>query len=226
MFLPSCLNNNNNNNNNNESDKTGKLLGISKSLIGNEQYSNVYLKINDSIKTWSSNNLGYYKYLGKSKNYQIDSLLCFNKDKNRIITCVLMQQLSKEGVADDIDFLYGEKIKNEWYFFEGANIFVPREMVKDHDVSKPLSYQQLHQIALKEVYGGYLNSKGEINEEWFTRQFEGPGWGSFEDQASSDWFLKGKRFKTRKEYFEFVHLEKAKSVWASRDTTKPIVQLP
>jgi hypothetical protein len=115
---------------------------------------------------------------------------------------------------DDIQYLYGEKIDDKWYFFTGPTLSVPRSMIKNHDVHKPLSFEQLHQIALKEIYSGYLTQKGEINEDWFTSHFEDAGWGKFEEQnASQDWWLKGRRFKTKKEFFEFCHLEKVRSNW-------------
>lgn len=207
-------------------DRTIEFAKVSKSLIGEKEYSKVYLAINDSINNWALNNLGYYQYFGKSKKYFLDSLLCFNETKNRMIACIEMQQLLKEGVADDIDVLYGEKINNEWFFFTGANIFIPREMIKNHDIHTPLSYQQLHQIALKEVYGGYLKKDGEINEAWFTSHFEGPGWGVFEDQPSQDWLLKGKRFTNKKDFFEFLHLQKARSNWPTLDTIGKKSTLP
>ena len=170
------------------------------------------------------NNLGYYQYCGKSKNCFIDSLLCFNTKGDRLISAKLMQQLNND-VADGIDFMYGEKINNKWYFFSGAYITIPRNMLKDHPINKPLSYQQLHQIALKEVYGGYLKSNGEINEAWFTSQFEGPGWGDFNNQPSLDFILKGKRFTNKKEFFEYAHLTVVKANWngVNKDSIK---QLP
>jgi hypothetical protein len=63
------------------------------------------------------------------------------------------------------------------------------------------------------VYSGYLKRNGEINEEWFTSHFEDSGWGKFEDQKAFDYILKGRRFSTKKEFFEFMHLEKVRNNW-------------
>ena len=204
------------------SNKTKSFKEASLLVVTKIQYDKIYTSANDSIKTWALNNLSYYEYFGKSKNYELDSLLCFNSKGERFISCILQQQLLKNAPSDGIDYFFGEKINNKWYFFTGPFIVVPRSMVKGHDQSAPLSYSQLHNIALKEVYSGYLKSNGEINEEWFINHFEGPGWGFFDQQEAFDWFLHGKRFTNKKEYFEFVHLQSAVSQWESRDTTQPI----
>ena len=193
------------------------LFKISQNIVNKEQYFDVYNKLNDSLNTWSLNNLGYYQYCGKSKNCFIDSLLCFNTKGNRFVTGKLMQQLLKEGVADDIDFILGEKINNQWYFFSGANIFIPRSMVANQPLNKPLSYAQLHQIALKEVYGGYLNKDGTINEHWFISHFEGAGWVNWDDTPE-----KIKSY-TRKDYEQF-HLKVIRNNWngVKKDSIKQL----
>ena len=182
------------------------------SLIGISEYSKIYNLWNDTLKVWALNKIFGSTDSSYSINYA-DSLLCFNKEKNRLVSCMLMKYVNKRepSVADGIQFFYGEKINNLWYFFKGDNIHVPREIVKGQDIHKPLSYLQLHEIALKEVYRGYLNSKGEINEEWFTGQFENVGWCS--------------KCKTSED-FRNAKLEGVRTNWLSRDTTKPILQLP
>ncbi len=185
---------------------------------------NIYRMANDSLKLWVLNGLGMYAFETGKFEYQLDSLLCVNEERNRIVTCLLEKVVVKESNSDGIIFFYGEKINNNWYFFRGASIVIPRSMIKNHPVKQPLSYQQLHQIALKEIYNGYLKGNGEINEDWFIEHFENAGYGDFNNQQSSDWFLKGKRFKTRKEYFEFVHLEKVRNNWGgiNKDSIKQI----
>lgn len=199
----------------------------SKRIVPPDKYKRIFNNASDSILSWAANRLGYYKYCGESKNCYLDSLLCFNSSGNRFIGCILKQQLLEEGVADDIDFFYGEKINNQWFYFSGANVFIPREMYKDQNIHTPLSYQQLHQAALKNIYSGYLKN-GQINEAWFTEHFEGIGWGDFQHQETSDEYLglKGKRFTNRREFFEAIHLQSVKNNWVARDTTQPLVPLP
>jgi len=138
--------------------------------VGNKEYISVFQGLRDSVNDWKNNGLGYYIYLGKSINYQIDSLLCFNTEKTKFIGVLLKQQLLKTGVQDDIEYIYGVKIKNDWYFFAGATIVLPREYYQK-DIHTPLSFEKLHEIAMKEVFSGYLkkNPQGqwEVNEDFF-----------------------------------------------------------
>jgi hypothetical protein len=189
-----------------KNEKTKKLTDISTLQIGKENYSRIYSQANDSILTWSINKLDYFKFLGTSKNYYLDSLLCFDVSGSRLVGCILSSH--KDEPSGGIDFLYGEKIDNQWYFFTGAYIVVPISMFKDN--KGPLSYKQLHEIALKEVYPRYLQSNGEINEEWFTSHFENAGFCS--------------ECKTREDFQKSI-LEGVGALWTQRDTTQPIKRL-
>lgn len=190
-------------------------------------YGDVYFKATDSLKTFQLNKLAHYDFLNCGQWY-IDSLCCFNTKKDRIITCILYTNSNtRDATSDGIEFLLGEKIHGEWYFLKNASITIPREMAKAQDIHTPLSYQQLHKIALKEVYGGYLKPNGEINENWFTTYFEGPGWGDFDHQESSLKFLNvTEKFTDRRKFFEAIHLQSVKNNWLRRDTTQPILPLP
>ena len=204
--------------------QTTNYFTISKNIIGENTYHKILNQITDSIHFYTINKFNNYsaEYL---YDYKVDSLLCFNNNGDRFIGCRHLYVNTPGAIADDLQYILGEKINNNWYIFKSASISVPRSMFEGHPENKPLSYSQLHHIALKEVYGGYLNAKNEINEDWFTSLFEGPGWGDFNDQSAFDWFLKGKRFKTKKEYYEFVRMEKVRNNWLQRDTTQPIIPL-
>ncbi len=197
-------------------------------VINKFEYKKIYTSAEDSLKLYNLNKLGNYNFLNAG-NWFLDSLFCFNKDKNRFITSILYTNSNtKSAEHDGMQFLYGEKINNDWYFFKGASIHIPRSMIKDHPANKPLNYQQLHQIALKEVYGGYLKADGSINEEWFISQFEGNDWGNFNNQEDDDWCFKGKRYTNKKEYYQACHLCKVKANWygVKKDTIKKENVLP
>ena len=182
----------------------------SKQIIGENEYSLTFNKLKDSMNIWVLNKLRRFEAEAIYK-FQMDSLLCFNSNKDRFISCRHLYVNIPDATSDDLQFIYGEKINGGWYFFKGESIAVPREVVENHNIYEPLSYQQLHEVALKEVYSGYLNSKGEINEEWFTLHFENVGWCS-KCKTSEDF---------RKSRIEGIGIN-----WLNRDTTKPILQLP
>ncbi len=73
---------------------------------------------------------------------------------------------------------------------------------------------------MNEIYSGYLrkNEVGqwEINDAFFTSQLEGVGWGDFENQSHEDTVAYGKRFTNKKEYFESLYLDVAKSYWIKK----------
>ena len=190
---------------------TLKFKEKSTSVVGTSIYNNIFSTMNDTLIVWKLNNLKGSIDTTYTVDY-IDSLLCFNGSGNRLVTCVLSRYVNKKETSnsDDIDFFYGEKINKQWYFFRGASIVIPRKMADGADVSKSLSYQQLHEIAIKEIYSGYLNSSGEINEEWFTKHFENVGWCD--------------TCKTRAD-FEKSRLQDVSTLWLQRDTTQPIKKL-
>ncbi|MDP3567388.1 hypothetical protein [Sediminibacterium sp.] len=204
--------------------KPQKIKETSINVVGLTTYNNLISLINDSINLWKLNKLQNYIETKAQTEHIVDSLICFNRGGDRLISCLLGRVLLKPNLAAGITFLYGEKINGEWYFFSGPHIFIPQEMKREKD-GMPFDFAELHQIALKEVYSGYLNSNGEINEAWFTSQFEGPGWGDFNNQASLDFILNGKRFTNKKDFFEFAHLTVVKANWngINKDSIK---QLP
>jgi hypothetical protein len=174
-----------------------KSIAKAQSIIGENEYMKIYILMNDSVNNWKSHNLGYYKYMGVSKDYLIDSVLCVNEKGNKIITTILQQQLLEDGVQDDIWYFYGVKINNQWYFFAGATLVLPREFYQE-DIHTPLSFEKLKQIAKSNIYRGYLKKgkKGqwEINERFFdgisNKNSIGGGYGScFECQTEKEYYL-------------------------------------
>ncbi len=206
-------------------------FGKTKEVVSTLEYNRIYNSIKDSLQLFQLSSLSSYNFLNGGYWWN-DSLMCFNKNGSRLITSVLSSNSNfKEAIADGIQYFYGEKINNGWYFFKGGLIVIPRNMLKDHPVNKPLNYQQLHQIALKEVYGGYLNADGSINEAWFTSHFEGPGWGNFDNQAYSLKYLglkPNEKFTDKRKFFEAIHLQSVKNNWygVKKDTIKKENGLP
>jgi hypothetical protein len=144
------------NQNNKESDKNQLFTEKAQHAIGEKEYRYVYSQIIDSINNWHANELSAYRITNES--WRIDSLLCFNQQTDRFVTALQYQITSTSTDHDGIIFFYGIKIKDKWYFFTGASIHLPREMYQQ-DIHTPLSFAKLHEIAMKEVFSGYLIEK-------------------------------------------------------------------
>ncbi len=153
------------------------------------EYNTIYKQANDTLENWYNNKLFGRSTACNYSKFQLDSLFCFNKEKNRIVSCVLESECSEDS-GDGIHFFYGVKIKEKWYFFTGAYIFLPREFYQK-DIHTPLSFEKLHEIAMREVYSGYLikhkkdagfwnntfapQYEYEVNDAWFDRHFKNKG---------------------------------------------------
>jgi len=145
-------------------------MNKSQNLLGDE-YLFIYNSAIDSINSWIDNKISNYTYWNSLIDYQLDSILCVNKDKNKIIMSILLPYMGEKGVQDDIKYFYGVKIESQWYFFCGPTLALPREYYQK-DIYTPLSFEKLKQIATMNIYKGYLKKgkKGEweINESFFS----------------------------------------------------------
>ena len=161
---------------------------LSESILGERKYDTVYRNATDSISSWISNQVSYWKDEKLGKSIELDSLLCFNQGGDKLITALLAKTLDSNYTVDGIHFFYGVKITNKWYFFKGPFVVLFREGYQK-DLHAPLSFTKLHEIAMQEVFSGYLKKKDlgfwrnvfgkteyEVNEAWFASHFEGPGW--------------------------------------------------
>jgi hypothetical protein len=145
-------------------------IGMSKSLLGEDEYNMIYNNMIDTINSWIENKLRNYAYWTSVINYQVDSVLCVNKERNKIVTSVLLPYVGRGGVSDEITHFYGVKVKGTWYFLWGPTMVLPREYYQK-DIHTPLSFEKLKQIATSNIYRRYLvrNKKGEweINDRFF-----------------------------------------------------------
>jgi hypothetical protein len=187
-----------------------ELFVISEKGIVN--YSNIYSSATDSITNWGKHDLANFNFERTGKKMILDSLICFDKKRKRFIGALLNFNF-KNPNSDGIDYFYGEKIDGKWYFWTGAYIVIPRSIFPNNDPTKPLSYEQLHQMALEEIYGGYLKKNGDINEAWFDSHFEGGGWTKFEDRYQYHPNFGGRSINNKSDYFKYIHRNKALGIW-------------
>jgi hypothetical protein len=157
LFICSCTNKEN---------KSASYINQSKKVVGSE-YNRVYKMANDSLLNWVKYNLANYQ-TQKATKWQLDSLLCFNSKADKFVSTLINQESSTTTNA--LNYFYGAKINNKWYFFEGAVVYLFSEYY-GKPPKTPLSFSEMNEIALKEIYSGYLTKDGEINEAWFTYHF-------------------------------------------------------
>lgn len=144
-------------------------------ILGETEYWRLYNRLNDSVSNWIKNNLESYCSL---QSYEIDSILGLNKEGNKFVSSIHDRCISKTCVQEYITYLYGVKIKGQWYFFDGPTMVLPREYYQE-DTHTPLSFDKLRQIATDYIYRRYLikteSDSFKINED-FTNDLESGAW--------------------------------------------------
>jgi hypothetical protein len=139
--------------------KRADYFSYSKKLMGEKEYFSIYKKANDTIANWVANKLEHFL----CTSYQVDSLLCFNRDKNRLRGAFLERYEMEIVVNDCIRYFYGVKINGKWYFYIGELLALPREYYQD-DIHKPLSFEKMKEIAIEEILSGYLIEETSDND--------------------------------------------------------------
>jgi hypothetical protein len=208
----------------NEREKKEKLIyGTSLGIMKKKEYDNVLYKAKDSLNFWIKNGLHFY-----DKYQKIDSLICFNKNKNRCVMALL--DSSPEGIYDGIHYFYGAKFNNKWYFFGGATIYLPREFYQK-DIHQPLSFEKIHEIALDEVYSGYLKKKDkgfwanlfgktewELNDDFFG-ELDKPNVPFEERKTEPNSHYSCRDINNKREYEECAFIHDALRVWNEDSTS-------
>lgn len=172
-------------------------------IIEQKGYWSIYNRISDTLKSWNIHNIGYFSSQFK-QTFKIDSLLCFNSKGDRLRGSIHVY-CNENNPSDNLYFLQGEKINNKWYFFTTATVVLPRKWYQKTE-TLPLSYSKMHKLSIKEILSGYLKPNGDINEAFFTHEFEGPGWLNYPET------LDDLKKLTRKD-FEQRHLQYVKNNW-------------
>lgn len=103
----------------NEARKSNEqILTVSQNLMGKE-YNMIFEQALDSLRRVEESKLKGFEWAWLL-DYQLDSTLCFNIDKNRMIAAILVQCNQPNCQTDEVQYLYGAKIKDKWYFFGGG----------------------------------------------------------------------------------------------------------
>jgi hypothetical protein len=150
-----------------------QIIKFSENLIGEDKYLEIGKDVSDSIMNWIDNELSAYVAL-KLYPHKLDSIMCFNKSKNKFITAILFQCSIPECRQENIWYFYGIKIADKWYFYAGPTMVIPRD---PKNLTTPTSFTKLHEIAMDNIFKGYLKKnketgEWEINEDFFARFYE------------------------------------------------------
>ncbi len=105
-----------------EKKRKEEVLKISENAIGGKsEYTKIYNQCNDSLSTWCSAGLPGYKSVCLDRTYRLDSTLCFTRERDRMVTAILVHCNRLDCDADAVKDFYGAKIKGQWYFFRGGD---------------------------------------------------------------------------------------------------------
>ncbi|MBR6310476.1 MAG: hypothetical protein IKR52_04680 [Paludibacteraceae bacterium] len=181
-------------------------VSMSKKTVSDEEYNNVYNLALDSLNFFIKYHLKEYEF-GNIYKWELDSVICFNKEKNKCIMSInTPDDVNEDASADYLDYFYGVKINEQWYFFPGAGVVILRERYKE-DICTPMTFEQLRLLAAKYIYAGYLkeNDKGdyEINNSFFS------------DLTSCAWYI-GEKPQTQ-EQWDSVYIEVVGRKWRKHD---------
>jgi len=198
----------------NVSEQSKLFLKFSANVIGDAEYKKVYKNIYDTINVWSNCNPPLLRIT--SEPWKIDSLLCFNTSGDKMVTAFQYQNINIPTDHDGLLYFYGVKIKEEWYFFSGPSVHLPREYYQK-DLHTPLSFEKLHEIAMKEIFGGYLkkNELGEweINERFFDA-FSNMCGAQFEERKTVSYrFFSCENIDNEKDFWDCNYRKHAERNW-------------
>jgi hypothetical protein len=153
--------------------KIDRTYKTSEKTIGINSYRENYVALKDSLSKWNEK-LAHLSFI-RNGDWELDSLICYNRSGTKLVACLECRcQKYADCNSDDLHFIYGVKIENKWYFFLGETVVLPRNFYQK-DTRAPISFEKMHEIALKEIFSGYLTKSGEINEKFFSDHFENNG---------------------------------------------------
>lgn len=189
-----------------------------------KSYEVEYKILQDSIRYYIKNNL--QDFIGvKYNDWRIDSLICINKDGDKLVTTSnSISTYEKKAWSEEVIYLYGKKIDNKWYFFQGASLAVPREMY-GKDENHPLTFKELSDIAREEMFGEncLIKKDGEwvVNDAWVDSHFYNNGYYTFGKKGEHGFAVKNNEFQMPRDKakFDSVHWQIILDKWKHKIDT-------
>jgi hypothetical protein len=188
-------------------------------------YAVIFQTIMDSVTIYSGSILHDFQseYIWE---WQIDSLVCINSSKDKLIAVILNSSGIGKGMnGDSAGKLLGKKINGKWYFFKGGGtLIIPRDMYKKNEMN-PLTFHELSRIARDEFLSGAIikkDGKLVVNDEWVDAHFYNNGLYTFGKHKTPGMVLPGEEFQMPRDKakFDSVHWALIIGKWKKRiDTT-------
>ncbi len=119
-------------------------------------YSSIYLEITKEISKMKKENISS-TLLNTLLDSKVDSLIVFNKNRDKLYTT--LNSLSKPwegGSSDLIQSLYGVKIEGKWHIYVGQyNLIAMRDGYK-YDIYEPFTWEELSYMAHEQLFGRFI----------------------------------------------------------------------
>jgi hypothetical protein len=154
--------------------QSDQIQQLSRESIGSAEYDFIWTNLQDSIDLWRTNRLEWSALLNIDE-WQLDSTICINSSKNKLVGTILKKCTYHTSCRqDDLQYIYGVKIEGVWFFFYGGTQVLTqhKSTVGGKEVWTPNTFEELHDFAVKLVYRGYLrrgdDGSYEINDGFFS----------------------------------------------------------
>lgn len=142
--------------------KTDRLLN--QYVIDNfENYSDCYIEISLLLNEMVDSNLKVVRPLIVCEDFEIDSLILFNKTKDRLFTTINTKIDTKYATSDRIQALYGVKIDGKWHIYNGEILLGIRQPYK-YETNEPFTWQEMSFVAREHFHIKFIDFslKGNI----------------------------------------------------------------
>jgi hypothetical protein len=143
-------------------------------------YAQIHQAIRDTLDSYIKDSLETSKYLHYQRDFIIDSLIIFNTDSTRLLTCLIKRDTGhKHAIFDYIENIGGAKINGKWYFFFGLSTVIDRATYQD-SIYSPLTFDELSYLARVNFSDAfYQDENGDVKtrESFFGFMDDPNGWG-------------------------------------------------
>ncbi len=122
------------------------------SSLENTRVTEIRQSINDTLSRWVDQKRTAAKDIIYS-DYQLGNSIVFSKDSSMLLTTTLKRSnLFRNSIFDYINYLFGWKINEKWYFSKGESFVISRIAYQSQKY-KSLTFEELNYISHVKVMG-------------------------------------------------------------------------